>query len=490
MHRVLLAMLLLTGPLAGCVGLGGATVEEPDWPTGLVLTYEITSEGSTSEEVFLVHNGTSAGTQLLPWQVSDPGFSSPFVTFDEAHDPRDAGWSDLFSFPIEAGEEHTAQAGGANVTVAWSEVDHEGPLDAETDLEGVAETDDGEEVARFRWSTGEGNVLTRIEVDTPDGTNETWELMDTRLHADWNRPPSWSKGDWWTYNGTFRNEAGTSQIVYTTDGSTAQGEQYVLSPVDVENRVLMLPFQGWRQDDIAPQSGYVTGMLSSFWSWPLQHGKTWSGSTSAGEPGSQYQAVSRLTPGTQLPDGTVTTTFTIEAYAESQDDPFAVYEYAPRAEHLLAWRMGSAGADELDVNLTLEDWGEAFHGEMEIPRRIQVEAIPQGRSSFLSGPAEIDRTFDVPGQANTVQIAPRSFAVHPPDVDPSFEMQLTDPNGSVVVEHNASGFQDRRLDISTTVDAVEGSWRLTASIGEDVSVLARLYANWYEPETVDFRSEE
>jgi hypothetical protein len=124
---------------------------------------------------------------------------------------------------------------------------------------------------------------------------------------------------------------------------------------------------------------------------------------------------------------------------------------------------------------------------MEIPRRVQVDQIPARGGSFLSGPAEIDRTFDVPEQARTVQIAPRSFAVHEPDVDPEFRLTLTDANGTVVLEHNASQFQDQRLSLSSNVEASPGDWRLQVDIGEGVSVLARLYANWYETETVDFR---
>ncbi|PSG96774.1 hypothetical protein BRD56_08300 [Thermoplasmatales archaeon SW_10_69_26] len=487
MRRVLLAILLLTGPLAGCTSPDRATVEDPDWPTGQLLTYELTQEGETARETFLVYNHTPKGTDLLAWNLSRPNLTSPLTQFDEEHQPRAEGFSNAFPFPIEDGDEHEARIAGADVTVTWSQTPHEGPLDADRELEGVARTQDGEQLAVFGLSAGSPALLTYAEIDPPDGAAETWELVDARLHEGWNQPPSWTKGDWWTYEGSFRSEQGSSKVVYTTDDTSQPNTQRELSPVRVEDRVLMLPFQGWRDGDIAPQSGYISNVLSSFWSWPLGEGKTWSGSSSVGERGDEYQALSHLSLRAPLPDGSVTTTFAVEAYLSGRDEPFATWEYSPRAEHLVSWRITPASEEDPTLNFTLEDWGEAYHGEMEIPRRVQVDQIPARGGSFLSGPAEIDRTFDVPEQARTVQIAPRSFAVHEPDVDPEFRLTLTDANGTVVLEHNASQFQDQRLSLSSNVEASPGDWRLQVDIGEGVSVLARLYANWYETETVDFR---
>lgn len=489
MRELLLAILLLTGPLAGCMGSDAATVEEPEWPTGLLVTYDLTKDGETARETFMMHNGTQEGTDLLAWNLSRPNMTSPLLQFDEDHQPRASGWSDVFAYPIEDGDEHQAQLAGTEVTITWSEAAHEGPLAIDTVLEGTARDEAGEEVAVFRLSTDDPAMLTYAELDVPEGPNETWELVDARHHADWNLPPDWTKGDWWVYEGTFRNEQGSSKIVYTNDATSGRTDQRELSPVRVEDRVLMLPFQGWRDTDIAPQSGYVSGMMSTFWSWPLHDDKGWSGSTSAVDRGSQYEAVSDLTLRSPLPDGSVTTTFTVDARLPGSEEPFATFEYSPRVEHLLSWRMTEPGSEDPALNFTLQDWGEAFHGEMEIPQRVQVEKIPQGPSSFLSGPAEVDRTFEVPEEARTVQIASRSFAVHQPDVDPRFELALRDPNGTVVLERNASEFEERRLSLAGTADAEPGSWRLTVDVGDGVSVLARLYANWYVTETVDFRPE-
>lgn len=482
MRRVLLAVLLLTGSLAGCAGDSEETVtaKRPDWPTGLVFTYDITADGESGEETFLVHNGTPKGTDLLAWNLSRPNFTSPLLTFDEQYNLRTWNWSGALRFPIEAGDTYTGRLGSVQANISWQEVPHEGPLDIEKDLEGVAYGPEGDELATFRFSAGEVTVLTYAEFDTPDGRNQTWELTEASLNDRWDQPPVWKKGDWWTYTGSFRDAEGTSKIVYTDDRKTRQSQQYVLTPVEVENRVLMLPFQGWRKSDIAPQSGYVSGMISSFWDWPLWDGKTWSGSTNYAQQ--QYQAVSDLTKRSQLPDGTVTTTFQVEVYVPNEEKPFATYEYSPWVGHLVDWQIRQSSGGPPSLNYTLEDWGEAYHGKLEIPQRALVAEIP-----ITGGPDELNRSFELPDQAHTLQISTRSFAVHQRNVDPVFDFRLTDPNGTLVFARNASDFEDRRLDLSGLVDAQPGTWELEVELGEGVSVLARLFGIWHETKTVDFR---
>lgn len=489
MRRVLLAVLLLTGPIAGCVGPSeeGPVAHQPSWPTGLLLTYEVTENGTTAEETFLVRNETEGEVDMRAWNLSQPNFTSPFLDLNDRYNPRAYSWSKIFEWPIRAGDTHETRIGGADATMNWTEVEHEGPLDADTALEGVARTSEGEELARFRVSAGNVTALTYLELDAPDGTQQTWELTATDVRTGWNAPPAWTKGDWWTYEGSFQGETGSAQLVYTNDRSTQRSDQRVLSPTEVDDRVLMLPFLGWRDADIAPQSGFVSGQMSTFWSWPLSDGKVWGGTTSAVDGGSRYQAVAERNDRAILPDGTATVTFTVRAFVQDGEEPFAVFEYSPLVGHLVQWRMGEPGAPGSDLDFELEDWGQAFHGEMEIPQRALVEKVPRGNRTILTGPASIDRSFEVPERANRLQVAPRSFAVHEEGADPSFSMRLTDPNGTVAYERNASHFDGRRLGLSEVMDSHPGNWTLELEIDESVSMLARIFANWFETEMVDYR---
>jgi hypothetical protein len=484
MRGALLAILLLTAPLTGCVDGGeeqGPRSAQPDWPDGLVLTYEITKDGETAEEAFLVRQ-TDEGPEMWAWNLSRPNLTSPFLELGTDHEPRADGWSGLFDFPIEPGDEHEAQVGGADVTMTWNETTHEGPLDTDTDLLGVARDEAGEEIGRFQVSTGNGTAITAIDVDAPDGTDERWRLVDSEVRSNWNGPPTWAKGDWWTYNGTFQDEAGQGKIVYTKDQQKRRSVQRTLEPVAFEDRVLFVPFQGWRDSDIAPQSGVVSSFLSSFWNWPLVDGVSWSGTTSAAEGGAQYQAVAEVEQRAILPDGTASTVFTVDAYVPGEEASFATFTYAPLVGHLLDWRMGFVGEEDPVMNYTLEDRGSAFHGEMEIPHVETLQQVPA-----TSGPKRINTTFDVPEEAIWVRMAPHSFAGHGPDTEPTFELEITDPNGTVVVHRNASDFSDRRMELSGRFDAVPGTWNMTVELGEDVSISMILEAIWYETEVRDFR---
>jgi hypothetical protein len=486
MRRVALAVLLVTAALAGCVDDGSPAepehvAEEPSWPDGLLLTYEVTADGQTAEETFIVVNGTQQGPQLWAWNLSRPNLTSAFLELNDGYNPRDPLWSGLFRFPVEAGDEHEATLGGTEANVTWSQVDHEGPLDASTDLEGVARAG-GEEVGRFRLSAGNVTAFTYLSFETEDGSPQTWKLVGTDVREDWNGPPAWSKGNWWTYEGSFQSHEGRSTVVYTSDQPGRQTEQRVLDPVRFDDRYLMVPFQGWRTTDIAPQSGFVSAFLSQFWSWPLYEGQSWSGETSAPAEPSQYQAIVERNDRAPLPDGSVSVTYTVEAYIPDAEQPFAEYEYSPRAGHLVEWRMTEGGGGSPVLNFTLEDFGQTYHGEMEIPQRERLVEIP-----VTSGPTTVERSFEVAEDRAFVRIAPHSFAGHGQDVDPEFELEIRNPSGDVAVHRNETHFSDRRLDLSGQMDAEPGTWNLTVELGEDVSVRLDVEALWYQTETVDYR---
>lgn len=485
--RLAVLLLLLTAALAGCVDDDegdeeGVVAQQPSWPTGLLFTYEVTTDGERSNETFLVRNASGQGPELAAWNLSRPNLTSPFLTWNENYNPRSAAWASIFEYPIEAGDEHEARLDGTEVNLTWSEVPHEGPLGTDTDIEGVARLPAGEEVARFRVSTGNDTAVTLIDLDLPDGPTETWRLVDAELRTDWDEPPRWEKGDWWTYNGSFQGEEGNATLVYTHDQQTRQADQRILSPVRFDDRLPTLPLHGWRDSDIAPQSGFVTAMLQTFWSWPLADGTTWGGTTSAVDGGGTYEAVAELVERATLPDGSASVAFAVEVFVPDHEEPFAEYTYAPRVGHLVDWRISEAGSSEPELAYTLEAWGEGFHGEMEIPERETPEEIP-----VTSGPASIERSFDVPEEAIWVRIAPHSFAGHGQDVEPEFELEITDANGTVKAQRDESHFSQRRLDLSGRMEASPGTWNLTLEMGEGVSARLVLEALWFETETVDFR---
>lgn len=488
MRRLLLAVVLLTGPLTGCTFWteDEVSIEQPSPPTGLLLTYEITQNGTTTTETFLAFEETAKGTDLLAYDLSRQDFSSPFLAFKDNFNPRRFNWSNVFEYPLEPGDSNDARVGGADATIEWSKVDYDGPLETDTALEGVARTPSGEVVARFQLPDIPSPVITYIEVDAPDGTNETWTLLGATFNDGWDRPPAWELGDWWTYEGVFKGNEGNSQIVYAGNTSTRRAEQYVLSPRTVDDRTLMLPFQKWRKGDVAPQSGFVTSLMSSFWQWPLQEGKTWTGQTSSTEGSENYQAIAHMDRRIPLPDGSVSVGFSVEAFVQGDEEPFAQFTYSPRVEHLVDWRMSQVGTNFDALNFTLQDWGERFHGEMEIPKRGLVERIPRN-GSLLTGPETINRTFEVPDRANRLQVTPQSFAVHKRNADPVFEMRLIDPNGTLRYEKNDTMFEDRRLDLAEVINAEPGTWRLELRAGNDVSMLAQIFANWFEVREIDFR---
>lgn len=486
MRELLLGLALLLAPMAGCITSDELSIEQPDLPTGLLLSYEVTSENETAREVFLVHNASSVGTELFAYELSRPNLTSPLLSFDADFQPQASGWSEVFDFPLQDGSEHEATIAGSQATVAWSTIGYEGPLDIESELEGVARAN-GSTIATFRFA-GEGPaVLTYVDIDAPDGTQQRWELVDAELDSRWNHAPQWTKGDWWTYAGSFKNEEGQAQIVYTNDAESSRGApQYVLNSVEVEDRVLMLPFQQWRKGDLAPRSGFINSMLSSFWNWPLHDGKQWTGSSGALPEGGSYVATSHLSDRVLLPDGTTSLAFTIEARS-GEGELLATYQYAPLVEHLTQWRISEPEAEEPVLDLSLEDWGRAYHGEMEVPQRAVVAEVPDDGRSVASGPEEIERTFQVTERANRLQIASESFAVHGSNPDPQFTFRVIDPNGTVVFERNASDFNNRRIGLAQVLNAEAGQWRLEVTLGEDVSIIARIYANWFITQTVDFR---
>lgn len=481
MRGVLLAILMLTAPLAGCPNVTEEPVriEKASIPFGTLLTYEITDDGQRTTETF-VATGEDGGVALWAHNLTRGDLGSPFLSLNAELTPRGFNWSNLFEFPLEPGDSYTATVGGADATVSTEAVSLELPNGSRDAIEATA-TADGETLATLTLLT-EPTVFARIDVDTPDGTQETWELTRLEHRPSWNGVPDWDIGDWWTYNATTRGEHATPKLIYNAHDQNQKGERLrVLNPQTVESRIAAFPFLNLRDRDIAPQSGLVTNLLSGFWKWPLFEGQTWTGSTSA--PGvdayrTQVTVEKRIT----VPGGATTTAYTVTAHPanDPEADPIAEWQYAPLVGFLTYVWIDVPSRDDRILDWELTEWGEDFHGEIEIPRRV-----PLHTQNSTSGPAQIDETFEFSAPSERIQV--RGTAVRQADATANVTIQLTAPDGSHPWRITQEDFQDRSISFNDDFDGANGTWHLEADLPQGVSFFAQIRGLHIEHRTVDYR---
>lgn len=482
MRGLLLAVAILTAPMAGCAGLTGEplSIQQADLPLGLLLTYRIENEGSTSTETFVVVPQRDGGYTLNAYNLSRPGFGSPYLELSSQLNPTRFNWSQPLQWPLEPGKRYEATVGGAEATVKLEAVEGvEGPTGAEKAIRAVA-TADGETVAELTVLQ-DPPILKEIKLDTPDGTEEHWTLEEARYDQRFNRPPAWSIGQWWSYNATTKTEHAETTLIYNANATNNKGvPQRVLNAQRVESRLAALPFHTLRARDLAPQSGFLTSLLGSFWSWPLVDGKQWTGSTSLARGG--YTATVQMEDRVPLPDGTVTTAYTIEAVPTRQPgaEPIGTYQYAPRVGFLTSIQVNDPGSQDEIIDWELTDWGDGFHGEIEIPHRVQL----WGRNR-TTGPAEIEESFPVPERMDRLQL--RGMAVRRAGSNPNASFALVDPSGEQRFLRDAGDWQDRRINLRHVTDAVNGTWTFRADLPEGVTFFVIVRGIWVETKTVDYR---
>jgi hypothetical protein len=480
MRRVALAVLLLTSPLVGCTdGAEGPTIEAPAVPTGLRLTYDSTINGTESTDTFMTYS-VDEGTRLLAWDVSRDTLRTPFTDYDSDFDLRKFNWTDTFQYPLEPGKSYDTRVGGAKATITWQAVDAQTPVrDADRALEGTAVTENDNTVATFRIVPGDPAVLSYVDVETPDGTDQTWELTDLEPSTNWNDVPTWEKGDWWSYNGTFTQFSGEAQMLYLTDRKKSRGSlQYSLTATDIEDQDLSRPLLHWRQSDLAPQSGYISSIGDKFWSWPLLDEKTWTGSASGRDSAAAYQAKVDLEDRIRLPDGSLSFGFEIETRTQERET-LSQYTYSPRVEHLTEYTGRLLDEDEPSVNFELEGWGHDYVGPVDVPIRETLISSP-----VREGPFDDQVNLTVPEPANTVSVNGRAVSSEPDPGNATF--RLIDSNGTGRYERNASGFSDRQLQLNGLVPAQPGNWTFEARGEENISYTVQIRANWYETRQMDF----
>lgn len=284
MRRVLAALVLLTSGWAGCLSDAEAqAIPSLDVPEGTLVTYEITADGTTTTDTYVAAPTGNPGVDLWPHNATREDFSSPFLNLDETLTPEGFAWDELFAFPIEPGDTYTAQVGGvtANVTLEGTTYT---VVDETVDAVRAEARAEGETVATVTVLASP-TVPAEIEFDTPVDGAQSWTLTDLGFQAGWNDVPVWEEGDWWRFDATTRDRDGNARhanatLIHNANDTNDQGvEQRVLNPQTVDSRLTTFPFHKLRDRDIAPQSGFLTTTLSSFWAWPLHDGKTWGGTS-------------------------------------------------------------------------------------------------------------------------------------------------------------------------------------------------------------------
>ncbi|MDX1611522.1 MAG: hypothetical protein R3185_04070 [Candidatus Thermoplasmatota archaeon] len=491
-RALLLACFLLSVPLTGCLD-GGAPAQELSAPnamqTGLVLTYELDQGDGANEQSFFVLSRGGSGYDLLPWNVTEPGLESPFLAVSEQLTPRSQRWAGLIQFPLVDGATYETRASGEPVYAGTEEVTVEVSWQANmTSPQGpaegwqlVAENEAGEEVARIHLLSNP-TVPSLIEVQTADGTAETWHLLKAEQRVDWNGVPRWELGDWWSYDAYWLGQSYQPKMVFTGNQTGESGNiHYRLDPVRWENRELARLFHVIRQQDLASQSGSMTNMLSQMWSWPLRDGATWTGSTFSQGADVPFQARVSFQPDLPLPDGTPTVGFTIQARTQEDPEPFATWTYAPRVESFTNLTLHDPNTGETTLAWRLVDFGEQFHGIIEAPQRVTVYA-----NQSLRGPASVEATMEIPPPAQRVEFS--GFAARGEEGSPNSTMVLRDANGTEVARIGPGTFAaDRGFPFREFVRASPGNWTFEADIQEGTSIFLQIFAHWGLDREVDFR---
>lgn len=481
MRAVLLAALVVTPAFLGCLGEEDPARHElpPGLPLGLVLTYEIEAPGEpVREESFVVHP-VPGGYDLKPHRVSEPT-ESPFLRIGQQLTPRNANYTGLVQFPLDAGMRYDAEVGGEPVEVVVSALEVSTyPFGETAGLALVATNEAGEVLVTLHF-LDEPPVFGLIELDAPDGTRHRWTLVDWSFDPLYSEPPLWDIGDHWTYEATWSGLTITPTMVYNAnDTATGGSPVYVLNPTKVADRQLARVFHVVRMADLASQSGPLNGMLSKQWDWPLRDGKTWGGSTTTEEGDVPYTAAVSLETVT-LPDGSLTTAYVMRAVTR-EGDHVATWDYAPRVRYFtnLTIEDPTTGKEVLAWRLT--DFGTGFKGSIELPRRIALLELP-----VEEGPASFNRSFDVPEEPTAVELA--GFGGWATGVSPANEVRLIDPSGKVVLALDQGDFEGdaRRVQLNEFVVATPGNWTLSVELVEGASLFLNVLGHWTDVVEVDY----
>lgn len=482
MRGLLVALCLLSASFAGCVGLGGnaATIEEANLPEDLVLTYQVQTGQETHEHAFLTQHVAQGGVNLLPYHVAGADFSSPFLKLDETLTPRAYDWSGLFHFPLEAGDSYTAtvQSTEVDVTVEETPFEHEG----ETHDALAVHAASGDGTILEATLLPEPTIIAEIHFDPQDQQPQTWRLLDAEHAPGWNDLPDWTIGDWWRYNATTLGDDAQVTMIYNENRTNNQGsQQRVLNQKEVESRPVALPFQVFLDRNLAPQAGMLNSMISSFWGeWPMQDGDDWTGNS--GIAGT-YQARLSLDEVT-LPGGNTTVAFTMQAHPinDPDGDAFAGWTYAPLVELFTSAWVHAPDEEDPRIDWELTDWGEGYHGEIEIPHLPTVHA----REHSDDEPLKEEDTFQVRNESKNLRLS--GWFVHGQDATPSMNLTLEAPSGETEWTANETRFQDQVFNLDDVVhDAEPGEWTLHLDIPAEVSFILEVQEVWSQTKTVDYR---
>lgn len=477
-----MALLALTAPIAGCIeGDEATTIQTPSpVPHALVLTYEVTDNGTTTTERFISLRSAGNRTDIAPYELSRPDLRSPFLRLDGDLNPGAFNWSSVVTYPLEEGRSWSGTVGGADATItARSLGTIDGGWGTSKAVELTAEDQEGTTVGTF-IVLDEPRLFAEIDVDTPDGTEERWTLSGVEEKRGWNAPPRWEQGHWWSYDAMTRGIEGNATLIYTRNGTAQAGSPtYLLSPQQIEHGTLALPFQQLRMRDLASQSGLMVNMLSKVWEWPLQPGKTWTGLTSERGSSVTYQAHVDFVPRLPLPDGNVTAGFAIDAFTENGTQ-VASWTYAPVVEFFTRMKIDSAQSNRTRLNWTLTDWGTGFHGEFDEPHRTLLF-----NQTFVTGPTSIEGNFTASEKVSQLQL--QGIVTEGSDVEPNVTVELRAPDGSVEYARNSSHFRGGQIDLNAVLDVQAGNWTVTLEAEEGAGFFLRIQGLWVETKQVDFR---
>lgn len=481
MRRVLLAVLLVASPWAGCLdGLDSTTIAEPAVPEGTLATYEITADGTTTTETLVAAPDGEPGVSFWLHNGTRAELSSPFLNLDETLNPRGFEWDGFLEFPLEAGGEHTARVGGQEATVSLEGTTYTVGGETVDAIRATAEGEDGQRLAVVTLLAGP-TIPAEISFDTPVDGSQSWTLTGLDHQAGWNEAPQWEIGDWWRVDAVTQGRQAEATLVFNANDTNQQGnEQRVLNPDEVDARPTTYPMHTFRDRDAAPQSGFLTASLSSFWKWPLSDGTTWTGSSELVETDSYVAQVSRETRSVA---DRVTTVYVVEArpHGAPGAEPFATWGYAPAAGFVTHLYAEDAGSGEVRFDWELLDWGSGFHGEMEVPQRETVFD-----PDTVEGPHEAQESFETPDETERLQIL--GTMVRTEEAQPDVELSLAAPDGSPAWTKNGSRIEDDQVHrFNDAIGGTPGNWTLDLQVGEGVSLLLEVRAVWLETETVDYR---
>lgn len=483
MRRVLLAVLLLVSPWAGCLdGFDSTAITEPAVPDGTLATYEVTADGTTSTETFVAAPDGEPGVSFWLHNGTRANLSSPILNLDETLNPRGFEWDGFLEFPLEAGSEHQARVGGEEATVSLESTTYTVGGESVDAIRAVAEAEDGRQLADATVLAGP-TIFAEIEFDTPVDGSQSWTLTGLDHQEGWNEAPEWTVGDWWRVDAETQGRSAETTLVFEGNETSRQGtERRVLNPQEVSARPATYPLHTFRDRDVAPQSGFLTATLSGFWKWPMTDGATVTGNSDLA-PQDSY--VAEVTREVRTVADRVTTVYTIEAHLHGASDetPFASWGYAPAAEFVTHLYVEDPETGDVRFDWELLDWGSGFHGEMEVPQRQ-----PVFDQQLVEGPNETTERFEAPAETERMQMVGTMVRNEENATDPEVELSLTSPDGTVAWTKNASPIEEDQVHrFNDAIDGTPGNWTLDLHLGENVSLLLEVRAVWLETETVDYR---